>query len=240
MDNATEGVVYFSLGSYMKSTDMPPERVATIIKAFSQLKVKVLWKYESNTMGYRLPSNLMLEKWLPQNDILAHPNIKAFITHGGVFGTQEALYWGVPMLCIPLFGDQYRNTHKAVSSGYALSLVFSEMSTDDLVNSIEVLLYNSCYKQNALLASRRFRDNPIHPLAEASYWIEYVIRYKGAHHLKSHSIQVPLYQYLLLDVIVAFLLIIGVLIWLLRLVIGYSLKLIIEIVLKDSNKLKLN
>lgn len=42
------------------------------------------------------------------------------------------------------------------------------------------------------------------PLDTAVYWIEYVIRHKGAPHLRSVAADLPWYQYLLLDVAIAF------------------------------------
>lgn len=213
IDNATHGVVYFSLGSYMKSTDMPPEKTEQLLQAFGRLKQQVLWKYENASIG-QLPPNVMIRKWMPQNDILAHPNVKLFISHGGIFGTQEGIYWGVPMLCIPLYGDQHRNTIKSVREGYARSLVFSKMNVEDLVSNIETLIYEPAYKQSALEVSKRFRDNPMHPLEEASYWIEYVIRHRGAGHLKSQGAHMPLHQYLLLDVIGCALLALWLAVWL--------------------------
>eukprot|EP00099_Drosophila_melanogaster_P005248 NP_001246079.1 uncharacterized protein Dmel_CG10178, isoform B [Drosophila melanogaster] len=200
LDNATYGVIYFSMGSYVKSTDLPQEKTALILKAFGQLKQQVIWKFENDSIG-DLPSNVMIKKWMPQNDILAHPNVKLFITHGGIFGTQEGIYWGVPMLCVPLYGDQHRNTIKSVREGYARSLVFSKLTTDDLVRNIETLINDPQYKRSALEVSQRFRDNPIHPLDEATFWIEYIIRHRGARHLKSHGAFIPLHQYLLLDVL---------------------------------------
>lgn len=213
LDNATHGVVYFNLGSYMKSTDMPPEKTSQILQAFGQLKQQVLWKYENSSIG-QLPSNVMISKWMPQNDILAHPNVKLFITHGGIFGTQEGIHWGVPMLCIPLYGDQHRNTIKSVREGYARSLVFSEFTVDDLVQNIETLIYEPQYKRSALEVSQRFRDNAIHPLEEATFWIEYIIRHRGAKHLKSQGAFIPLYEYLLLDVIGCVLLALWLTVWL--------------------------
>ncbi|KAH8295862.1 hypothetical protein KR018_004803 [Drosophila ironensis] len=213
LDKAQHGVVYFSLGSYMKSTDMPPEKTALILKAFGQLKQKVIWKYENDSIG-DLPANVLIRKWMPQNDILAHPNVKLFITHGGIFGTQEGIYWGVPMLCIPLYGDQHRNTIKSVREGYARSLVFSKLTVDDLVRNIETLIYEPKYKRSALEVSQRFRDNPIHPLKEATFWIEYVMRHRGARHLKSQGAFIPLYQYLLLDILGCVLLAAFLAIWL--------------------------
>ncbi|KAH8282511.1 hypothetical protein KR054_008102 [Drosophila jambulina] len=213
LDKATNGVVYFSLGSYVKSTDLPPEKTSLILKAFGQLKQQVIWKFENESIS-DLPSNVMIRKWMPQNDILAHPNVKLFITHGGIFGTQEGIYWGVPMLCIPLYGDQHRNSIKSVREGYARSLVFSELTTDGLVRNIEALISDPQYKRSALDVSQRFRDNPIHPLKEATFWIEYIIRHRGARHLKSQGAFLPLHQYLLLDILGCLLLAAFLTIWL--------------------------
>lgn len=173
-----------------------------ILKAFAGLKQNVLWKYENESLGY-LPPNVMIQKWLPQNDILAHSNVKVFITHGGIFGSQEGLYWAKPMLCIPLYGDQHRNTIKSVRAGYARSMAFAELSAYELQQNIEALIHRPHYKQKALEMSQKFRDNPMHPLDEASYWIEYIARYKGADFLKSYGAFMPLYQYLLLDVLLS-------------------------------------
>jgi len=47
-----------------------------------------------------------------------------------------------------------------------------------------------------------FRDRPMSALDTAVYWVEYVIRHKGAHHLRSAAVDLTWYQYYLLDVIV--------------------------------------
>lgn len=55
---------------------------------------------------YHRPSNIMVKKWMPQSDILAHPHVILFISHGGLFGTIEAIYSGIPLLFIPIYGDR--------------------------------------------------------------------------------------------------------------------------------------
>lgn len=197
---------------------MPPDRLAVILNAFSKLKLNVLWKYENGSIR-NLP-NVMISKWLPQNDILAHPNVKLFITHGGIFGTQEGIYWAKPMLCLPLYGDQHRNTIKSVRAGYARSLDFSKMTADDLQQNIEMLITDPQYKRKAMEISEKFRDNPIHPMEEASYLIEYVMKYKGAPFLKSYGAFMPLYEYLLLDILACLVLSVIVIIVILKIMVS--------------------
>ncbi|KAG8255701.1 hypothetical protein J6590_086639 [Homalodisca vitripennis] len=57
------------------------------------------------------------------------------------------------------------------------------------------------YIENMKRLSHQFRDRPMTALQTAVYWTEYVIRHQGAPHLRPASVNVPLYQYLLLDVI---------------------------------------
>ncbi|XP_055588576.1 UDP-glycosyltransferase UGT4-like [Uranotaenia lowii] len=203
LDNASEGAIFFSLGSYVKSADMPKDKLKAFFEVFRNLKQKVLWKFEDESMR-NVPKNVMVRKWLPQSDILAHPNIVLFITHGGMFGTQEGIYRGVPMLFIPFYGDQHRNALRAERSGYSLTLNFADVNAITLGSRINELLTNPTFSRLANKASELFRDNIVPPMDEAMHWIEYVIRHKGAKHLKSNSVDLNWIQYLLLDVIAFF------------------------------------
>lgn len=55
--------------------------------------------------------------------------------------------------------------------------------------------------KNAKIISEQFKDRPMTPQQSVVYWVEYVIRHKGAPHLKSHGLNLTWYQYFLLDVI---------------------------------------
>ena len=69
LDEASEGVIYFSLGSNVFSNRMPLEKRNMFIEAFSELPQKVLWKWESDTLPGK-PPNVRVQKWLPQQDVL--------------------------------------------------------------------------------------------------------------------------------------------------------------------------
>jgi UDP:flavonoid glycosyltransferase YjiC (YdhE family) len=234
LDNSKNGVIYFSMGSNLKSVELPIEKRNAILSTFSKLKQNVLWKWEDDSLPGQ-PPNVKLSKWLPQQDILAHPNIKLFITHGGHLSTTETIYHGVPILAIPIFGDQKLNAITAVNNGYGLVVPYSQLSEEKLTNTIHEILNNNKYRENAKLRSRIFHDRLVSPMDTAIYWVEYVIRHKGAPHLRVAGLDLPWYQYHLLDVIV-FIALIGSC----ALVIFYHFMKIIfkKLFFKNSRKLK--
>lgn len=167
---------------------------------FGKLKQRVIWKFEDDNLD-NLPPNVLVRKWLPQNDILAHKNVRLFISHGGMFGNFEGIERGVPMLFIPLFGDQHRNAMRAEQAGYAKRVSFAHLTVDYLHGQITELIDTKQYYNRAKEVSTIFRDNPLHPMNESMFWIEYVARHKGAKHLKSHAVNMSWAQYLLLDIL---------------------------------------
>jgi len=62
--------------------------------------------------------------------------------------------------------------------------------------------------KNDKIASDRFKDRPSTPSTTIDYWTRYVIRHKGAPHLKSQALNLKWYQYFLPDVIATIVLII--------------------------------
>ncbi|KAJ8918832.1 hypothetical protein NQ315_011118 [Exocentrus adspersus] len=200
MDNAKEGVVYFSMGSNIKPSNMSEENRKAILSALGRIKQKVLWKWDEDVLPGK-PDNVMLSKWFPQQDILAHPNTKLFITHGGLLSTTETVYHGVPILVLPVFGDQKMNGVRVEMNGFGLTLPFSEITEEKLNDALGKLLNDPKYRNNAKWRSQLMHDRPVKPLDLAIYWIEFVIRHKGAPHLKVAGVDLPWYKYLLLDVI---------------------------------------
>ncbi|XP_054679304.1 UDP-glucuronosyltransferase 2A2-like isoform X4 [Grus americana] len=192
------GIVVFSLGSMVHN--LTDEKSNLIARALSQLPQKVLWRYKGKkpeTLG----SNTRIYDWIPQNDLLGHPLAKAFITHGGTNGIYEAIYHGIPMVGIPMFADQHDNIAHMRAKGAAVELDFSTMKTQDLVDALNTVINNSTYKENALRLSKIHHDQPVKPLDRAVFWIEFVMRHKGAKHLRPAAHHLTWYQYHCLDVL---------------------------------------
>ncbi|XP_030647789.1 UDP-glucuronosyltransferase 2A2 isoform X6 [Chanos chanos] len=192
-----DGVVVFSLGSMIRN--MTKARANVIASALGQIPQKVLWRY-SGEKPETLAPNTRLYDWIPQNDLLGHPKTKAFITHGGTNGIYEAIYHGVPMVGIPMFGDQPDNMVHMKSKGAAVIMDFNSMETKDLVDGLKAVINDPSYKENAMRLSRIHHDRPVHPRDEAVFWIEFVMRHKGAKHLRVQAHNLTWYQYHSLDV----------------------------------------
>lgn len=178
---------------------MPSEQLNVFLDSFRSLKLRVLWKCDLTDLKNQ-PPNVLMRSWMPQTDILAHKNVRLFITHGGLFGTTEGTSRGVPMLFMPVFGDQFRNAAKTVQRGYGLILHRQDVTKARLTEKIETLVYDKQYSQRAKEVSNIFNDNLVHPMDQAIYWIEYVARHKGAPHLKSAAIEMSFFEYYSLDV----------------------------------------
>nr|XP_044622026.1 UDP-glucuronosyltransferase 2B19-like isoform X2 [Equus asinus] len=191
------GIVVLSLGSII--SNMTEERANVIASALAQIPQKVIWRFvgkKPDTLG----ANTRLYEWIPQSDLLGHPKTKAFITHGGANGIYEAIYHGIPMVGIPLFADQPDNVVHMKTKGAAVRLDFTTMSSTDLLNALKTVINDPSYKENAMKLSRIQHDQPMKPLDRAVFWIEFVMRHKGAKHLRPASHDLNWFQYHSLDV----------------------------------------
>ncbi|KAL9957741.1 hypothetical protein ACROYT_G034677 [Oculina patagonica] len=195
-----DGFVIASFGSYVQ-TVIPKEKIDVLATGFGKLKQKVLWKL--NGKGY-IPSsvspNIKVVDWLPQNDLLAHKDIKAFVSHVGHHSLYESAYHGVPVVAVPLFGDQFSNAKKAEYFGLGIIVDHHRMNAQELFEAIEHVISEPRFKTEAMRISRLMKDSPRTPLEKTGDWIEYVLRHGGARHLRAQVFNIPWYQYYLLDV----------------------------------------
>ncbi|XP_015838775.2 UDP-glycosyltransferase UGT5 [Tribolium castaneum] len=199
LDSAKHGVILFSLGTLTKSSYLKPEALKSILGAFSRMKQNVIWKYEGT-----LPNasrNVKTVNWFPQQDILAHPNVRAMITQGGSSTMLECVYFGVPVVGLPMHADQNTNIARATSHGYAAKVSLNEITENAFYETLQEVINNSKYKKNVQKRSKLMHDQPLKPLDLAVYWIEYVIRHKGAPHLRSAGLDLRWYQREMIDVI---------------------------------------
>ncbi|XP_033164772.1 UDP-glucuronosyltransferase 2C1 [Drosophila mauritiana] len=185
LGNATNGAILLSLGSNVQGKHLNPETVVKMFNVLSKLKERVIWKWEDKENTPGKSANILYSKWLPQDDILAHPTIKLFINHAGKGGITESQYHGKPMLSLPVFGDQPRNANAMVKSGFGLTLSLLTLEEQPFEEAILEILSNPQYAERVMSFSTLYRDRPMTARQSFLYWTEYVIRHHGAAHLQS-------------------------------------------------------
>ncbi|XP_029316497.1 UDP-glucuronosyltransferase 2C1-like isoform X2 [Cottoperca gobio] len=202
------GFIIMSLGTLIG--ELPHDLADEIAAAFAKLPQKVIWRHKGDRPA-TLGNNTLLVDWMPQNDLLGHSKIKLFVAHGGTNGVQEAIYHGVPIVGLPLILDQPDNLLRIEVRGAGKIIDIFSMNEDIFFQGIQEVLNEPSYRMNMQRLSRLHRDQPMKPLDTALFWIEFVMRHKGAAHLRTESYRLPWYSYHSVDVIL-FLLTIALLI----------------------------
>lgn len=193
MNSSKYGVIIVSSGSFVSWTEDHENKMA---EAFRQIKYDVIWKQSNLSYSHQ---NILLTKWLPQNDLLAHPQTKLFITHCGNSGQYESLYHAIPMIGFPIFGDQPYNCNRMKVKGYGISMDMYNYNVEELVKNIEKVIENSKYKKNIARMSQIFHSQKERPTERAARHIDEIIKYGGSH-LRSACQDMSLYEFLMLDI----------------------------------------
>lgn len=198
IEDAQDGVILMVLGTELHSKDLSAETLAVILETFAALPQRVIWKFEGGSRP-NVSRNVYIDEWVPQQAILAHPNVRLFISHGGMLGTIEATFYATPVLGMPMFFDQFRNLHSMQVAGAAEIVDIMKLTRHEFETTIRQMLEQPKYHRNVQGVSQRFRDQPIHPLDTAVYWTEYVLRHKGAPHMRVLPSNLKLIDYYSLD-----------------------------------------
>ncbi|XP_066906305.1 UDP-glycosyltransferase UGT5-like [Halyomorpha halys] len=183
LDNANNGAVFLSFGSLFRGKALESRVLSVLFETFSQLNLVLLMRWHTEDIPNK-PKNVIIKTWMPQPSILAHPNLKLFITHAGLHGITEGAYFGVPLICMPLFSDQEYDSRFVEKAGFGTVLLLEDFNKENLLANINEVLKNPKYRNIAMERSKIIKDKPQSALESAVYWVEYIIRHKGADHLK--------------------------------------------------------
>ncbi|XP_063538675.1 UDP-glycosyltransferase UGT5-like [Cydia strobilella] len=198
IEQSEHGVVYVSFGSMVQSTSLPKHKLEAIVAALSELPQRVVFKWEAEQLPGN-PKNIYVSKWLPQNDILAHPNVVAFYSHGGLLGSTEAIHHGVPVVLTPVFAEQPLNSMALERKGFGVWMPYDELTKDALLEKFRTVL-DPEFRRRAKEISREWHDRPMSPMDTAIYWTEYAVRHPNST-LRTAAVGKPYYQLLELDVL---------------------------------------
>lgn len=142
-------VIYMAFGTLATLTTW---QAKALLEGLGETGLKILWSLPENQRSIlpALHTTVRVESFVPQAAVLSHPNVVAFVSHCGMNGIHESLYYGKPILALPFFGDQHYNAARLVDLGVASKLNKHDFSRMDVSNKINQLLHDRCYREKAL------------------------------------------------------------------------------------------
>ncbi|KAM3956257.1 UDP-glucosyltransferase 2-like [Aphomia sociella] len=205
LDSSKHGVIYVSFGTNVKPSQLPREHIRIMVNVFSRLPYDVLWKWDGERMP-DLPENIKFVQWVQQSDLLRHPKVLLFITQCGLQSTDESIAAGVPLLGIPMLGDQWFNADHYVRLQIGKRLDIESATEDDLEDAINVLITDKSYRKNVAQLRAFLKDQPQSSLERAVWWTEHVLRHRGAHHLRGPAANISWAEYFEIEIVLCILL----------------------------------
>jgi len=179
-ENKNHSVIYISFGTV---AFLPEDRVTIFTNALRRLEnVTIIWAITRENNRKMVPTDLPefihIHGHVPQLQLLNHPAVKVFVSHCGANSAAEASLHGVPVLAVPLFGDQLRFAQQLQDLQMAEIAQFKNFSEDEIFDKLRRLLENPEYKNSAEKVRRFFKSSG--GTAEAAWHIERAA-YVGVH-----------------------------------------------------------
>jgi MGT family glycosyltransferase len=148
-------LIYLSLGS-LGSGDV--ELMQKLIDSLADTRYRVIVSMGPQHEQLRLAANMAGAEFLPQTSLL--PLVDLVITHGGNNTVTESLYFGKPMVVLPLFWDQYDNAQRMDETGFGIRLDTYGHKPEQLTIAIESLLGDRWLHERLDAVSSRLQAAP--------------------------------------------------------------------------------
>jgi UDP:flavonoid glycosyltransferase YjiC (YdhE family) len=148
-------LVYLSLGS-LGSADV--ELMRRLVAELADTPYRFVVSKGPQHAEYELAENMVGEEFLPQTSVL--PHVDAVITHGGNNTTTECMWFGKPILVLPIFWDQHDNAQRVHETGYGIRMSTYGFGAGELAAGLEHVLANEPLRAQCTAAGERLRERP--------------------------------------------------------------------------------
>jgi len=152
---ADGALIYVSLGS-LGSADVP--LMERLVDVLSRTPHRYVVSKGPQHDTYELAANMTGGEFLPQTSIL--PHVDLVITHGGNNTTTECMYFGKPMIVLPIFWDQHDNAQRVHETSFGLRLPTYSFEEKELTTAIDRLLTDMALRRRLDEASMRLQAHP--------------------------------------------------------------------------------
>ncbi|CAI5440449.1 unnamed protein product [Caenorhabditis angaria] len=176
--------ILVTFGSVAQVENMHPELLRDLLATFAADKSRlVIWQSNLSRQEIarrhkiHVADNIQIATWIPIKELLAHENIEYIICHGGINTINELAMFGVPVLGVPLQGDQASNLARLVDLGSAELMTIIELNSALLPQKMAKMREKSSemWRRSEILAKmvadhREFQRN------SQVFWLNWVAR----------------------------------------------------------------
>ncbi len=154
-DTGAAALVYVSLGS-LGSADLP--LMKRLVDVLGRTPHRYVVSMGPQHQEFELADNMVGAEFLPQVSVL--PHVDAVITHGGNNTVTECMWFGKPMIVLPIFWDQHDNAQRVHETGYGIRLPTYTFSDDQLFDALTHVLSDESIREACAAAGERLRGAP--------------------------------------------------------------------------------
>jgi MGT family glycosyltransferase len=154
-DRRDKALIYVSLGSLGSADVALMERLVDVL---SRTPHRYIVSKGPQHGTYELAENMTGSEFLPQTSIL--PHVDLVVTHGGNNTTTECMFFGKPMIVLPIFWDQHDNAQRVHETSYGLHLPTYSFEELEMVGAIDRLLGDETLQRRMATTSSRLRAQP--------------------------------------------------------------------------------
>ncbi|XP_054766426.2 2-hydroxyacylsphingosine 1-beta-galactosyltransferase-like [Lytechinus pictus] len=178
-----------------------------MVEGLSRVPFQILWRKGRPEVQTSPTDNIHYTGWIKNNDmndLLGLNETVALVTTGGRCGIMEAIYHGVPVLCIPLMSSEHHeNCAKIKNIGMGIILDIDSLTENDVYNAVAKLTLDKSFQTNAQRASRTFKSKQQSAGKRVEFWVKHVLQ-NGDGHLRNvgSGSFFSLIQYACLDLII--------------------------------------
>ncbi|CAI5455793.1 unnamed protein product [Caenorhabditis angaria] len=199
------GSIFISFGTVAPFKLLPSRIKRSIIYAIEKLQnyhfvLKLAEEDLESRKMFDSLKNINLVDWVPQNAVLKHPNLKLFVSHGGMNSVLESMSYGVPMVLMPVFTDQFKNAKTVERRGAGKMISRETIKDETFYNEISNILENSEYQKNAKRIAKLIKTRPFSANERVLKWIDFVLKYPVNLDLQSNNFS--LFTYFHFDVLI--------------------------------------
>jgi UDP:flavonoid glycosyltransferase YjiC (YdhE family) len=156
--------IYVTFGTLWDTGPAAIERLRIAVAGAAAVGVPVIVTVghatEPEVLGPQ-PAHVQVHRFIAQDQIL--PHCACVLGHGGAGTLLGSLGWGVPLLLVPQFADQFDNADRAVAAGVALALQRDEVSVGAITAALNRLLHEPAFAARAASVQRELAAMPDPP-----------------------------------------------------------------------------